>query len=276
MSFFMEEYLAVDESWMKNFIAAPKTASKEDRPQTQLVAANDLTQSDLRWYYGISSEKINGKLVAIIPISGVMSKGWDWRGVSTEWVRRQIQVAADNVNVVGIVLSMDTPGGTVNGTAALAKEVANAKVTVIAHTDFMCASAGIWVSSMAKEHWISSSKTTGLGSIGVIWTIMSMAEYNKKQGLDFRVLRSKGSENKSLLHPMEPIDEKALAKDQKLIDDMRVEMLADIRSGRPQISADIDGEMYYGQEAIKVGLADKVGSLEDAVKRAFFLGIGKS
>ena len=274
MSLLTENHLAVDESWMKNYLTAHKTSDKEDRPAMELLAANELTQNELRWY-GISTAKIEGKLVAIIPITGVMSKGWDWRGTSTEWVRRQIQVAADNVNVVGIVLSLDTPGGTVNGTAALAKEVKNAKVPVLAHTEYMCASAGIWVASAAREHWISSEKTTGLGSIGVISVVMSMVEYNQKQGFDFRVLRSAGSEDKAKLHPMEPIDEKALQGEQSLINDMRQEMLSDIRSSRPQVSENISGAMYYGQSAIKAGLADKVGSLEDVIKRAFFLGMGK-
>lgn len=274
MSLLTEEYLAIDEGWMKNYLTDQKTADKEDRPQTNLVAANELTQNELRWYFGISSTKINGKLVAIIPITGVMSK--DWYGTNTQWVRRQIQIAADNVNVVAIVLSMDTPGGAVNGTAALAKEVANSKVPVLAHTEYMCASAGIWVASKAREHWISSDKTTGLGSIGVISVVMSMAEYNQKQGFDFRVLRSVGSEDKATLHPMEPINEKALEREQQLINDMRVEMLGDIRASRPQISEKITGAMFYGRDAINAGLADKVGSLEDTIKRAFFLGFGKA
>lgn len=273
MSLLTEKYLAIEESWMREYLKAPKSSDKEDRPQVELVAANEYSQRELWWYFDISTVKIDGKLVAVIPINGPMSKGWNWSGTSTDWVRSQIRIAADNVNVVGIVMAMNTPGGAVNGTAALAKEVGAAKVPVIAQTEYMCASAGIWVASKAREHYITSAKTTGLGSIGVISMAFSQHEYNQKQGFDFRVLRSKGSENKALLNPMEPINDQALKSEQALIDNMRVEMLTDVRASRPQISAGIDGAMYYGEDAIRAGLADRVGSLEDAVKRAFYLGI---
>ena len=273
MSLFTERYLAIEESWMKEYLKASKSADKEDRPQVQLLAANELTQKELYYYFDINTVKMDGKLVALIPINGPMSKGWNWSGTSTDWVRNQIKIAADNVNVVGIVLAMNTPGGAVNGTAALAKEVGKSKVPVIAQTDYMCASAGIWVASKSREHYIGSRKTTGLGSIGVIQLAYSQHEYNQKQGFDYRVLRSKGSENKALLNPMEPMNEEALKAEQSLIDNMRVEMLEDIRASRPQISPNIDGAMYYGDDAIRAGLADRVGNLEDAIKRAFFLGV---
>jgi ClpP class serine protease len=260
MSITLERQLAIDESWHRNYLQHTQAIGKEVVvPQVQHVAANDLTRRELGWC-GIATTELDKKLVAIIPIQGPMSKTWEWRGTNTEWVSAQIRLAADNINVVAIVLRMDTPGGTVNGTASLAKTVAESSVPVIAHTDYMCASAGIWVASKAQEHWISSSKTTGIGSIGVISMLFSMHEYNQKQGLDYRILRSKGSENKALGHHMEPINDQELANEQSLINDMRVEMLSDIRSSRPQISEDIDGAMYYGSKAI----------------RAFFLGTQKN
>lgn len=270
-----ETRLAIEERSLEVIKHAPKV-KEVVMPEVRHVAANDLTRRELAYYLGIKTDESKGKLVAIIPVIGPMSNTWEWRGTNTEWVATQLQIAADNVNVVAIVLSMDTPGGTVNGTEKLAQVVRNSSVPVIAHTDYMCASAGIWVASMAKEHWIASAKTTGLGSVGVISTLFSMKEYNDKQGFDFRVLRSKGSENKALANPYEPINDEAVAEEQKLIDEMRVEMLSQIRSSRPQVPQNIDGKMYYGQDAIRMGLADKVGSLQDAIKRAFYLGFNQN
>lgn len=277
MNILTEKYLAIEEEWFANWLNSyntPMTTKIED-PKVEFMAANSYSKRELGWM-GIDAEEANGKMVAIISISGILSPEWSWGGTSMQWLGRQITLAADNINVVGMVLRMNTPGGTVNGTAALAKVIKNAGKPVIAHTEFLCASAGLWLASQAKEHWIASNKTTGVGSLGVMATYISIAEKLKKEGTDVRVLRSKGSEDKALLNMMEPFNDKALAEQQMLIDIMREEMLAGVTSGRPKVSQKITGAMYYGQSAIDAGLADYTGDLSAVVKRAFYLGLKNS
>jgi len=275
MNILTDKFLAIEEEWLANWINSfqPNAIAQQFKePQVEHVAVNAYSQRELGWL-GIDSQEADGKLVAIISISGVLSPEWSWGGVSMQWIGRQISVACDNVNVVAVVLRFNTPGGTVNGTAALAKTIANAGKPVIGHTEFLCASAGLWLSSMCKEHWIASAKTTGIGSLGVMATYTSMAKKLEKDGIDVRVLRSKGSEDKSLLHMMEPFRDKALADQQMLIDTMREEMLAAILSKRTKVSPKISGAMFYGQAAIDAGLADRVGDLDAVIKRAFYLGL---
>jgi protease-4 len=269
-----ERYLAINEAWLANAIQNMNAfMPMADRPMVQFMAANAYTERELGWL-GISTVKANGKLVACIPVSGPLSLGWSWSGTNTEWVAQQLQIARENVNVAAVILKMNTPGGTVNGTAELAAEVdkTSKKMPVIAYTSYMCASAGLHIASQATENWIGS-KTTGMGSLGIMGTYMSAAEKLKNEGIEVVVLRSKGSENKALLTQYEPLDKGALAKEQTLIDTMREEFLATVMKKRTRVSADIDGDMYYGADAIRAGFADYMGDMNAVIKRALYLGL---
>ena len=278
MNILLEKYLAVDEAWYAQFIrtlGGNAATSKIEIPKVEYHAANSLSQRELYWLGIDSAKNMDGKLVAVIPVRGFLAPYWNYSGTNTEWLAEQMKIAADNVNVVSIVNKFNTPGGAVNGTSGCAEIVAKAaKVKpVISYTPYFCASAGLWLDAAATERWILSKTTTAKGSLGVMATYISQAEKLKNEGYDVRVLRSAGSENKNLLNPMEPIDEKALAEEQKLINSMRQEFLGFVLQNCPKVSANIGGEMYYGSGIITAGLADKVGNLEDVIKRAFYLGL---
>jgi protease-4 len=278
VSILTEKYLAIEEEWFANFLVNQNllltNAMKVEEPKVNYVSLNSYSERELGWM-GISAKSFEGKMVAIIPVEGVMSRGWSWDGCNTEWIGRQVQIAAENVNVVASVLKMNTPGGSVNVTSELGFIVDKcAKVKpILSHTAFMCASAGLWVDSQTTESWIGTGATIGKGSLGIIATYMSVAKKMEKEGIDVKVLRSKGSENKALLNIYEPLNDAALAQEQKLIDAMRTEFLGAVMKKRPKVSADIGGEMFYGRDVIKAGLADYMGDLDAVVKRALFLAV---
>jgi ClpP class serine protease len=272
MSFLLERYLAIEEGALATYLNAINNkaviAGIEDKTPTELVAANNLSRKELGWV-GIPSAELDGKLVAVVDLRGFMDPNY------SAYVAAKIRVADENNNVVATVIRANTPGGAVNGTAALAAVIAKAEKPTLGFTDFMCASAGIYAVSQTNEHWIGSAKNTGVGSVGIMGTYMSEAEKLKNDGYDVRVLRSKGSEDKNLLNSMEPINEAALAEEQLRIDAMRVEMLATIRSKRPRVDPAITGRMFYGSDVIKAGLADYVGDFQAVINRAFYLGLRK-
>jgi ClpP class serine protease len=270
-------YLAMESGFIHT---ALQTASinihlaKMEEPKVEFVAAeNSYSPGELDYYFGIATERQKSGLVAIIPVKGSLSPEWTWAGTNTEWLSSQINIALGNTAVSSIILRCNSGGGTVSGTMAAAMTVkeANKQKPVLGHGLGMVGSAAYWILSQTGEFYIESGVSSAVGSIGVMGVYASNAEQLQKEGIDVRVLRSKGSEDKNLLHPAEPINEEALKDEQKLIDSMRVEFWNAVKTARPQITTDPGGRLYYGREAIKAGLANEVATLNDVIKRADFL-----
>lgn len=279
----MMNYAAVGDLWMMNeraligMLSSPLAPGggilgmKPEEPKIELVAAeNYYTPNDLAWM-GIGTQKTSKGLVAVIPIDGVMMPRWSWEGCDTSWVAKQIQIADDNAAVSAIVLKMNTPGGAVNGTAKLAQAVLDCKKPTVGYGEYQVASAGLWVFSQCKETWIDKSNATGVGSLGVMTSLMSIFEKLKKEGIEWVTLRSKGSEDKALGQISEPISQEAIDEAQKIIDIMKVEFLSAVRAKRSGVSEKISAKMFYGKEAISAGFVDARGTLGDAIKRADYL-----
>ncbi|MCP1384460.1 S49 family peptidase [Runella salmonicolor] len=243
-------------------------------PKVEMVAAeNSYSSWEMQYYFGIKTDKQKSGLVAIIPVKGVLAPEWSWGGTNTEWLSQQIAIAIGNEAVSAIVLTGNSGGGAVTGTMAWANSIATAKnqKPIVGHVQGMVASAAYWGFSACNEIFLESATTSAVGSIGVMSVYTSYAKQLEKEGIDVRVLRSKGAEDKALLHPAEALNEDALKEEQKLIDAMRVEFLGAVQSFRPQIINDPGGKLYYGRDAIRAGLADNVGTRSDAIKRADYL-----
>ncbi len=238
-------------------------------PVQQINALENYSENELNWM-GIDTEHGDkGGMVAVISVSGILSTDW-YCGTNTEWLVEQLEICEESPLIIAIVLKFKSPGGTVDGTLFYANAIKKCKKPVVAWAQSVVGSAAYVGYSQAKECWMESGATTMVGSIGSITKMRSQNEANKMEGLDVRVIRSPA--DKALGDIDEPINEAAVAEMQRLTDAMTVELLAQIRSVRPQIPADISAKVFFGKEAIKAGLADKVGSLADAIKRADYLG----
>lgn len=265
--------LALHEGYLH--LMSEKKADEQKTPVVEFVAGINLyTKNELRWYFGIDSvEASDGKLVAIIPVQGVLSPTWNYNGTNTDWLQQQLKVASENPAVHAILLKIDSPGGAVANTQATAQAIkqVSSKMPVIGFTQSMAASSAYWLFSHSDECFLENKVYSGVGSIGVMATLFSQSGYNEKNGYDFRVIRSKGSEDKNLGNPMEPIHDAAVQEAQDLADKLRVEFLSAVLSVRPKVDPAISGKMYYGKDAISAGLADTVGDLNAALKRADYL-----
>lgn len=240
-------------------------------PRVNMVnAVNNYSVAEMA-YMGIGTVESKDGLVAVIPVKGILTPEWYYYdGTSTKWVMAAIKIADENINIKSIVLDIDSPGGTVACTEALAKVVAECVKPILGYAENQAASAAYWVMSQTDEAWIGNAKITGLGSIGTVWEAASYAESLKMAGIDLRVLRNPS--DKALGHSAEPINEDVLKEMEGLMSEMTTTFLAAVQKARPKVKADIGGKMYYGQNTIKMGLADRVGSLADVVKRADWLG----
>ena len=117
-------------------------ALKDNKPAVREMAArpNNLSPDGLA-NYGIQTNETKGRLVAVIGVHGVMSRYGDACAWGTETIKTQIEIANGNPNISAIVLSVDSPGGSVNGTKALGLAVKTSEKPVVAWNADLVANA---------------------------------------------------------------------------------------------------------------------------------------
>lgn len=176
-------------------------------------------------------------------------------------IRDALVSAAENPDVKHILLDLSTGGGPVFGVADTANLIRNIHSTVKPVTAFAenAASAGYWLASSAGD--VVATKTSMVGSIGVIATHYEYSEQMKKDGIGVTVVRA--GKEKARANSNEPLSEKGLEQIQQAVDatyKVFVEHVADMR-GKSYEYADrqmADGKEFIGQMAMDVGLVDAI------------------
>lgn len=218
-----------------------------------------------------SWDKVPGKdaAVAIIPIIGSITRYGDLCAWGAEDYANWILEANSLDYISSIVLELNTPGGEVDGIEMLGNVIKSSKKPVVAYVAGMAASAGYWLASQCHEIFMESETSSSVGSIGVLSMHVNAAKYYEREGYEITILRSDGSEDKALFNSIEPLSADVISSVKVELNMLRSEFVKTVKSGRPGISGDVfTGKMYPGREAIKLGMADKIGYLGNAVKRA--------
>ena len=207
--------------------------------------------------------------VAIVDVVGPITKYGSSLSAfgGTIELRRQLRDLQANGDVRGIVLRIDSPGGTVAGVDDVAQEIANAKVAVVAYCEDLTASAAYWIASQCDN--IVANQAAHIGSIGVYLQAYDFSGYYESKGIKLHVVRS---------HPLkgvgagDKITDNQLASLQRIVDGIHDLFQSRVRVGRElsdkQLEAVSTGELWLAAEAKKLGLVDKVGTLEQALDLA--------
>lgn len=181
-------------------------------------------------------------------------------------IRKALVYAAERSDVKAILLDISSGGGAVNGvsdTGDLISMVDEQVKPVYAVTDGTMASAAYWLGSSARK--VYASKTSVVGSIGVIMTHMEYSKALKEAGVGVNVIRA--GEFKALLNSYEPATKAALEQAGKQLAvayDIFVGHVADAR-GVTVSYADqhmAQGREFMGQEALDANLVDGIASFD--------------
>ena len=211
---------------------------------------------------------------AIIPVHGTMLKYGTMCSYGTTEIASVIEEAAQANNISSILLDMDSGGGSVDAIAPLIDAVRSAqskRKAVVAYCD-LCASAAYYVASYCNEIVAGNEVSAELGSIGVMMSFMDYAKYYEDMGIKQHTIYSNLSDYKNA--PFEA----AKKGDYKAIRDEELDPLArdfqeNVKRNRGQrLQLDTEGllrgRMFYARDAVRVGLADRIGSLQTAVARS--------
>lgn len=213
--------------------------------------------------------------VAVIPIEGVISKKMNLfskisGGASTQLIGRDFAEAIEDTDVHAIILHADTPGGSVDGTAELARAIFDARGTKPIYTlaDGLMASAGVWIGTAADRVFVAS-ETTMVGSVGVVTQHVDHSEREKKAGI--KVTEVYSGKYKRIASTHAPLSEEGRQSIQEKLDyfySLFVDAVAKHRAASPEDVVDrmADGRMFVGQQAIDAGLVDGVATLDQLIE----------
>lgn len=213
---------------------------------------------------------------AVIPVHGVIAKRANLfmeisGGTSTQMLGKDLSAALDDASVHSIVLSIDSPGGTVDGTQEIADMVRDArgKKPIVAHADGLMASAAYWIGS-AADRVLTAGDTTAVGSIGVVGRHVDYSESEKKEGV--KVTEISAGKYKRIASEHEPLSQEGRAYLQSQVDHLYTVFVDNVAKNRGKSAETVlanmaDGKIFLGRQAVNAGLVDGVSTLPALVSR---------
>jgi len=210
--------------------------------------------------------------VAVLPACGVMSRRMNLfmhysGGVSTEMLGNSIAGALEDDAVEGIVLDIDSPGGAVNGSFSLAESVyqARGRKPIVALANGLAASAAYLLASAADA--VLVNEAGDVGSVGVILTHVDFSKANEMDGVKPTYIYR--GHYKAMGNQDEPLDKESREYLQGIVDEaytLFVDKVALYRGLSPAAVMGTEARTFMGVSAVKLGLADGIGELADAVR----------
>lgn len=208
---------------------------------------------------------------AIIPIQGVIAKKMNLftqtsGGVSAQLTGNDIKEALADDSIKSIVLDIDSPGGTVDGTQELADIVfaGREKKPIVAYSDGTVASAAYWIGSAADRMYISGD-TNDIGAIGVVAGHVDYSEFEKKVGV--KTTEIYAGKYKRIASQYKKLSKEGKQSIQDQVDYLYSVFVDQVAKHRG-VSSDIvlkdmaDGRIFIGQQAITAGLVDGVSTFD--------------
>jgi signal peptide peptidase SppA len=205
--------------------------------------------------------------IAVIPIEGAMMKARSkYGGTSTVEVRRAVRSAVADPDIEGIMLIIDSPGGTVAGTEELASDIAQATQfkPVHAFIESFGASAAYWVASQADV--ISAGLTAQIGSLGTLAVVHDTSEAAKLEGVKVHVLGT--GPLKGGLTPGSEVTDAHLEEIWGQVLGLNEFFMTGVAEGRGLDIGEVlklaDGGLHLASRAEELGLIDNVSSYDTA------------
>lgn len=209
--------------------------------------------------------------VAVLPIYGVLNQRINMieamsGGTSTEMIGRQLKALDKDPDIAAIVADFHTPGGGVFGIEETAEIISKINKPVFGVANSLSASAGYWLLSACEEVWITPSGEAG--SIGVYSAHSYIGKALEDDGEEITLISA--GKYKVEGNPFEPLSEDARKEMQRRVDEYYSMFTGSVAKYRGVQVEDVvngygQGRTVGAQDAVKLGLADKVGTLDEAV-----------
>lgn len=223
------------------------------------------------FFVGLRSPDFNvlskrGDKVGVIEITGVISE--------SSQVIQNLKKLREEDTVKAIVIRIDSPGGAVGPSQEIFREIQKTIEfkKVIASMGTVAASGGYYIASAANGIVANPGSITG--SLGVIMGYANFEQILKKIGLTPVVIKS--GEYKDTGSPTRAMTTRERQLLQDFVNKIHNQFVQDVACGRKMATVDVaklaDGRIFTGEEALELGLIDRLGNLEDSIEWAGGLG----
>lgn len=213
--------------------------------------------------------------VAILPLRGVIANRVNLLaeisgGTSCEGFGRAFASAINDDQVKAVILDVDSPGGTVQGTEELSAQIfaARGSKPIVAHVNATMASAAYWIGSAADE--VVVTPTGWVGSIGVMTAHEDVSAALEKLGVKRTLFTSSPHKGEQSGHL--PLSDEARQHIQGQVNTMGAMFVDRVAANRGVATSLVRetygmGRMVLARQAVADGMADRVATLEETVAR---------
>lgn len=250
-----------------------KVSSKEEE---QMVSG---INSFMEGLYGSSSSMLAdmpvGKdFIAVVPVEGTIQANQETGsmfettvGYNHNMLMEYVDKLMDNDSNKGMILRMDTPGGTVYEADELYLKIKEYKEKtgrpIWVYMESYCCSGGVYIASVADEQYANRIATTG--SIGVIMSTYDMSGLYEKLGI--KEVNIVSAKNKDMGTAGKPMTDEQLAIYQSVVDEYYQRFVEIVAEGRnmtvDQVKKLADGRIYTATQAVENGLIDGIKTSEE-------------
>ncbi len=212
---------------------------------------------------GGPSTDVSTPHTALVEISGEISSGGE---ASADVILTSVRAAFEDEGALAVVLLINSPGGSPVQAGIINDELLRLKAKhnkpVYAVVEETCASAAYYIAVSADQIFVN--KASVVGSIGVLMDGFGFTGLMDKLGVERRLMTA--GENKGFLDPFSPQTERQRTFTQAMLDQIHSQFIAAVKAGRgkrlKETPETFSGLFWTGQQAIDMGLADKLGSLD--------------
>lgn len=218
-------------------------------------------------------ERFEKDSVAVLPLRGMMMKYDSWWGYGCDTLAGLIRLADRSANIAGVVLSIDTPGGTTSSLFKLEDALRTRTKPCIALVEDVCCSAGLYAAALCDEIYAIDPHCE-TGSIGSCIRIVDTREADKKWGYRIETIYAPESKYKHV-EVREALDGNPDRLKREFLSPAAVRFQNIIKENRPRLDTSVEGilegRLFYADGAIKNGLIDGLSNLEQAIGRVRLL-----
>lgn len=187
---------------------------------------------------------------------------------SNDYIVEKLDEALDDDTIKGVILHVNSPGGSVYASEKIAKKIEEVKeknIPVYSVMQELAASGGYYISAPCDK--IYASNETFTGSIGVIMQSYSLEGLFEKYGIKEQNIKT--GKMKDAGSTGRDMDKEEKEYFQGLVDSAFSRFVKVVADGRDMSEDEVrklaDGRVYDGSQAVKNGLVDEIGDLDDAV-----------
>lgn len=187
-------------------------------------------------------------------------------------VEAELKQAAQDDEIKGLLVRINTPGGTVTASDILYERLMRFRrergVPIVAELMDIAASGGYYTALAADE--IIAHPTTVTGSVGVIFQGLNFAGLMDKVGVHNQTIKS--GDKKDIGSPLRKMTKEERELLEQVLADMRGRFVGLVRQRRPAVTDAqekiiADGRIMTANQALELGLIDRIGYLDDAIER---------